>query len=89
MSQETLRMVYFPCLHSVMKCGIILWGNSPYTINIFRIQKRIIIIITNSTGRVSCSNCLETGNFTFVFTVYIYIYPIVVCSEKQGSLEIK
>ena len=37
----------FSCFHSIMSYGIIFWGNSHYSINIFKIQKRIIQIMTN------------------------------------------
>jgi hypothetical protein len=52
MSQKTVRMIYFSDIHSVVTYGIILGGNSPYIINIFRIQKRIIRIIMNSINRL-------------------------------------
>ena len=41
-SPEILRMVYFSCFHSIMSYGIIIWGNSHHSINIFKIQKRTI-----------------------------------------------
>jgi len=51
MSPETLRMVYFAYIHSIMSYGIILGGNQPYCDKIFKIQKRVIRIITNSRMR--------------------------------------
>jgi hypothetical protein len=51
MSQETLRMSYFSYVHSVITYGIIFWCNSPHSVNIFRIQKRIIRIIMNAKPR--------------------------------------
>jgi hypothetical protein len=64
MSQETLRMIYFCYVHSVMNYGIIFWGNSPHSIHIFRLQKKIIRIITNSSAKFmqffrSCCVLLE------------------------------
>ena len=53
-SPEVLRMVYFSCFHSIMSYGIIFWGNSHHSINIFKIQKRIIRIMTNSNRRDTC-----------------------------------
>jgi hypothetical protein len=38
-TQETLRMIYFSYVHSVMAYGIIFWGNSPHSIHIFRLKK--------------------------------------------------
>ena len=54
MSTETLRMVYFAYIHSVMSFGIFFWENQPYSEKIFKIQKRVIRIITNSRIRDSC-----------------------------------
>jgi len=41
MTQETLRMICFSYIHSVMIYWYNSGGNSPYSINIFRIQRRI------------------------------------------------
>jgi len=42
MSQETLGMVYFAYVHSVMSYGIIFGGNQPHSEKIFKIQKSVI-----------------------------------------------
>ena len=42
MSLETLRMVYFAYIHSIISYGIIFGGNQPYSDKIFKIQKRVI-----------------------------------------------
>jgi hypothetical protein len=48
MSQETLRMVYYACVHSIMSYGIIFLGNQPHSQKMFKIPKWVIRIITNS-----------------------------------------
>jgi hypothetical protein len=50
MSNDVLRTIYFSYVHSVISYGIIFWGNSHLSTNIFKIQKRIIRTLTN-TGR--------------------------------------
>jgi len=50
MSSDVLRTIYFSYVHSVISYGIIFWGNSHFSTNIFKIQKRIIRTLTN-TGR--------------------------------------
>jgi hypothetical protein len=45
-SHESLRMIYYSYFHTVMSYGIIIWGNSAHSINIFKLQKRIVRIIT-------------------------------------------
>jgi hypothetical protein len=59
MLQEIIRMVYFSYFYSVMTYDIIFWGNSPHSILIFRLQKGVIRIITNSRSRVSCRELLN------------------------------
>ena len=56
MSQETLIIVCFAYIYtSVMSYGIILGGgNQPHSEKIFKIQKNVIRIITNSRARDSC-----------------------------------
>jgi len=39
-SPDLLRMVYFSYFHSIMSYGIIFWGNSHHSVNIFKIQKQ-------------------------------------------------
>jgi len=51
---NVLRTVYFSYFHSIMSHGIIFWGNSHLSSNIFKIQKRIIRIITNKSKCDSC-----------------------------------
>ena len=52
-STKSLRTIYFSYVHSVITYSIIFWGNSPYSNNIFKLQKRAIRIILNFDNRVS------------------------------------
>jgi hypothetical protein len=54
MSSEILKMIYYSYFHSLLSYGIILWGNSHFSDSIFKIQKRIIRVITNTGRRDSC-----------------------------------
>ena len=65
-----------------MTYGIIFWGNSPYNINIFRIQKRIIRIITHSRNRDSFSELFKNVENIFTDTVY---FLFIVCSKKNKA----
>ena len=59
MSQESLRVIYFPYFHSILSYDIIFWGNSSISNNIFRLQKRVIRIITNIRSKDSCRQQCE------------------------------
>jgi hypothetical protein len=54
MSLDALKMIYFSYVHSIMSYGIIFWGNSHHSDNIFKIQERMIRIITNTGRHDSC-----------------------------------
>jgi hypothetical protein len=74
MSQETLRMIYFSYVHSVMTYDIIFCGNLPHSINNLKIQKRIIRNIMNAKTRDSCRE---------LFTVYICV--IIICHKYRDQ----
>ena len=53
MSLEVLRSTYFSYAHSIISYGIIFWGNSSHSEEIFKVQKRIIM---NLSKNASCWN---------------------------------
>jgi hypothetical protein len=57
LSFESLKMVYFSLVHSII--GIIFRGISTYSKIIFKIQKRIIRIITSVSSRDSCRDIFK------------------------------
>jgi hypothetical protein len=72
MSQETLSMIYFCYEHSVITHGMIFWGSSPYSINIFRIEKHIIRIIMNAETRDSCRELFRNLKILSFYSQYIF-----------------
>jgi len=56
---ESLKTVYFSTVHSIISYGIIFWGISTHSKIIFKIQKRIIRIITNSDNKISCRDLFK------------------------------
>jgi len=51
---NTLRMIFYSYFHSVMIYGLLFWGNSLDSIKIFRLQKKIIRIMTGCGSTESC-----------------------------------
>ena len=47
-------MIYYSYVQSVRTYGLLFWGNSPESIKIFRLQKKIIRIITGCRHMDSC-----------------------------------
>jgi len=83
MSPETLRMVCFAYIHSIMSYGIILGGNQPYSDKIFKTQKRVIRIITNSRMRDSCRELFKKLEILPLYSQYIFSISIFVIKNKH------
>jgi len=83
MSQDTLRKIYFSYFHSILLCGIIFWGNSAYSSNIFKIQKRIIRIIMNARNRDSCSQLFKNPKILQLKSQYTFSILLFVAKNRD------
>jgi len=72
MSLDVLRSTYFSYGHSIVCYGITFWGNSPHSEEIFKIQKKIIRIITNSSKIASCWQLFKEFNILQIQSQYIF-----------------
>jgi hypothetical protein len=78
MSRDVLMMIYYAYFHSILTYGIIFWGNSPYTIDLFRLQKRAIRIICGIHNSLMY-RIFQTTENSFS-SVTVFIFNIDVCS---------
>jgi hypothetical protein len=46
MSIDLMKSIYYSYAHAILSYGIIFWGNSHFSNSTFKIQKRIIRVIT-------------------------------------------
>jgi hypothetical protein len=76
-------MVYFAYVHSVMSYGIIFWGNQPQSERVFKIQKRVIRIITNSRARDSYRDLLKKLEILPLYSQYIFFFFLFVIKNKH------
>jgi hypothetical protein len=77
-STENLRTIYFSYMNSTIAYGIIFWGNSPYSNNIFKLQKRAIRIIMNVGNRESCRELFKKLNILPLHSQYILSFLLFV-----------
>ena len=82
MSIEMLRMVYFAYVHSTLSFGIIFWGNQPHSEKIFKLQKRVIRIITQLRMRDSCRDLFKTLGILPLYSQYIFSISIFVLKNR-------
>ena len=71
MSLDVLRSTYFSYVLSIISYGIIFWGNSSHSEEIFKIQKRIIRIIMNSSKNACCRQLSKELNPSNSIPIYI------------------
>jgi hypothetical protein len=75
---ETLKLVYYLYVHSILNYAIIFWGNSSHSTRVFRIQKRIIRIMANSAKRLSCHSlfrelCILSLQAQYILSITMFI----------------
>jgi hypothetical protein len=71
MPTKNSKAIYFSCVHSIIAYGIIFLGNSPYSNNIFKLQKRAIRIIMNASSRVLYRELFNKLNILPLHSQYI------------------
>jgi len=82
-SLEILRMVYFSYFHSIMSYGIVFWGNSHSSINVFKIQKRIIRIMSKSNNHDTCRSLFKKLGILLLPLQYIFSLLLFVVMNKK------
>ena len=70
MSLDVLRSTYFSYVHSIISYGIIFWGDSSCSEEIFKTQKRIIGIVMNSSKNASCRQLFKELNILPIQSQY-------------------
>jgi len=82
MTDDTLKIIYYSYVHSIITYGIIFWGNSPHSTHIFKTQKRIIRIMTKSRRRDSCTQLFKKLEILPLKSQYILSTILFVVKNK-------
>lgn len=72
LSDASLRALYHANFESLMRYGLIFWGSSPGTGNIFVIQKRILRTMFRMTFRQSCRGTFRKNKILTIYALYLY-----------------
>src|SRR5215510_14965236 len=70
-SHKVLISIYYSYFHSVLKYGVMFRGSSAISVDIFKVQKRAIRIITNKCRRESCRPIFKQLKILTLFSQYI------------------
>jgi hypothetical protein len=82
-STDTLKSIYFASFHSVMKYGIIFWGNSPNSKMIFTLQKWTVRNIGGDKSRTSCRNLFMSLEILSLPCEYIFTLMNFVVNNQE------
>ena len=83
MTEETLKMIYHAYVHSILTYSIIFWGNSSQSTYIFKIQKRIIRIMTKSGRTDLCRQLFKRLRILPLKSQYILSTLLFVVKNKD------
>ena len=78
----------FAHFHVHLKNGLTLWGNDPESKRIFKLQKKIIRIISNVDQNASCRNLFRDLNIPPT-TMFIYKWSYMLYKTKHWKDEVK
>jgi hypothetical protein len=78
---ETLKIVYYSYFRSLMTYGIIFWGNSSFSMQIFRTQQRTIRVISGLRPRDTCREAFRNWGILPSQSQYIFSLLIIVVNN--------
>ena len=80
---ETLKIIYFAHIHTIMSYGVIFCGNSSYAKKVCIFQKKIIRIITNTRPKGSCREIFRNMQIITLYSQYIYSLLLFTVDNKH------
>lgn len=82
-SNFVLRSFYFAHVQSRLNYGILCWGNSPRSIDLFKLQKRIVRVIAMAPYNSPCKGYFRSQNILTLPSLYIYACILHVRSNME------
>jgi hypothetical protein len=83
MSLNVLKTVYFSYFNIIISYGLILGGNLPHSLKVFRMQKKIIRIMMGWRSRTSCRNLFSKLKMLPLASQYIFSLMLFVVKNKD------
>jgi len=83
LSSSILQMIYYSLFHSIMSYGIILGGNSPHSLIIFKMHKRAIRTMIGCGHRESCRKLFVELKILPLASQYIFSLLLFVVNNRN------
>jgi uncharacterized membrane protein len=72
-SITALKMVYYAFFRLITTYGLIFWGNTTNSVQVFKLQKRVVRIMVGAANRDSCKKIFRSLQILPLPSLYIYI----------------
>lgn len=82
---DALRMCYFGIFHSKISYGVVLWGNTSAALRIFRLQKRVVRILSGAGYKEHCRPLFKKLKIMPLPCVFIY-FSLIEIHESKNSI---
>jgi hypothetical protein len=79
----TFKSIYFAYFHSVIKYGIIFWGNSSNSGKIFTLQKKTVRIMVVAKPRTSCWSLFKKSEILLVQCQYVFSLMTLIVNNQE------
>ena len=76
-------MIYYAYFHLVMTDGLLFWGISSHSIEVFRLQKKIIGIMMGARSRDSCIEFFKISGILPLMTEYTYTITVFFVNIRE------
>ena len=83
LSLGSLKMIYCTYFHSAVTYRLTFWGNSTQSVNIFKLQKRIIRIIRGAKPKDFCREFFKTLQILPLASQYILFIALFMVHNKD------
>jgi len=80
---STLRTIYFAYFESIMKYGLLFWGNTKWLQTILKIQKKAIRVIAGLKCRDSCRSAFK--ELKILTAVDLYVLECIIFMHENKS----
>ncbi|PSN42994.1 hypothetical protein C0J52_22941 [Blattella germanica] len=81
------RVAYFAYFQSIMKYGLVIWGNSAHTTRVFKLQKKAVRILTNSANNINKYDIRSDFHLYNTRQQHIFNIPLCRLSKTLDSFE--
>ena len=83
MSLETLKIIYYLNINSIINYGLPFWGTSPHSKKIFRMEKKIVGIMMGCRKEVSCRNLFRKLKILPLMSQYIHSFMMFLIKKQK------